>query len=353
MKVKVAILEKDQSYLNRIVAVFNSKYSDEFEVYSFTDLNMALNSVEATKIDVLVASDAFDIDVSGLPKKCGFAYFTDSSDVDTIKGCEAICKFQKVDLIYKQILNIYSEKGGNELKLKQGVGNGNVVVFLSPGGGTGSSVMAVAYSMRLAARGKRTLYLNLEQLGSSDIYFSGEGQYNMSDVIFMLKSRKANLGMKLESSVKQSQSGVYFFSGPKVALDMLELKGEDILCLISELRMSGSYDYIVLDMDFSLESERLKIYNMANAVVLVGDGSEISNAKIGAAYEAFATLEQNSDIAVLKNTSILYNKFSNKTSRTVAGIGLNEIGGARKYEYATLEQVISNLSGMEMLDKIC
>lgn len=114
MKIKLAILEKDQSYLNRIVTAFSTKYADKFEIYSFTDHAIALATLDSSRIDVLVASDAFEIDITALPKRCGFAYFVDSLDVDTVNDQKAICKFQKADLIYKQILSIYSENAGME-----------------------------------------------------------------------------------------------------------------------------------------------------------------------------------------------------------------------------------------------
>ena len=62
MKIKLAILEKEQSYLKKIVNVFGTKYSDKFEIYSFTDVNVALATLETAKIEVLVASDAFEFD---------------------------------------------------------------------------------------------------------------------------------------------------------------------------------------------------------------------------------------------------------------------------------------------------
>ena len=37
MKIKLAILESDVSYLKRIVSVFNTKFADKLEIYSFTD----------------------------------------------------------------------------------------------------------------------------------------------------------------------------------------------------------------------------------------------------------------------------------------------------------------------------
>lgn len=40
MKIKLAIIEKDKNYLNRIISVFNTKYSDKFEIYSFTEIEV-------------------------------------------------------------------------------------------------------------------------------------------------------------------------------------------------------------------------------------------------------------------------------------------------------------------------
>ena len=53
----------------------------------------------------------------------------------------------------------------------------------------------------------------------------------MSDIIFSLKSKKANLAMKLESCVKQDHTGVYFYSQAKFALDMMELDKEETMTI--------------------------------------------------------------------------------------------------------------------------
>lgn len=128
--------------------------------------------METAKIEVLVASDAFDIDFKKLPKRCGFAYFVDSMDVDTLNGQHAICKFQKADLIYKQILSVFSENAANVSGLKFGDDNCKILFFQAVSGGAGASTMAAACAAHFAAKGKRTLYLNLERFGSSDIFSS-------------------------------------------------------------------------------------------------------------------------------------------------------------------------------------
>lgn len=352
MKIKLAILDKDKSYLNRIVTVFEVKYADKFEVYSFTDLSVAIQTLSEVKIDVLIANDAFDVDVAKLPKRCGFAYFVDSPDIDMLNNQRTICKFQKADLIYKQILSIYSENAGNITGLKISDDSCKLVAFTSPCGGTGNSTMAAACALHFAGQGKKTLYLNLEKYGSSDSFFSAEGQFDMSDIIFALKSKKANLSLKLESSVKQDNSGVYFYSQTKVALDMLELSADDILHLISELKLTGSYDYIVLDMEFELDKGYLDIYRKINSIIVVGDGSEISNLKIFRGYNAIVTKEQESDSSIANRMVLMYNKFSNKSSRALDDIELKSIGGAPRYEHATTRQVLSQLSNLSVFDDI-
>ena len=76
---------------------------------------------------------------------------------------------------------------------------------------------------------------------------------------------------------------------------MHEISVDDILRLISEITLTGAYDYIVLDLDFALDGNALKVLRQTHAIVWVGDGSEISNSKICRAFNALTILEQNND----------------------------------------------------------
>lgn len=353
MKIKLAILEKDINYLNRIVAVFNSKYTNSFEIYSFTDEQMAIDTVIKSKIDVLLADDSFVIDIAQLPSRCGFAYLVESSDIEMVRDQRAIVKFQKVDLIYKQILSIYSENENNVTNIKLTDDACKIVAFTSVSGGAGSSSMAVACALHYATQGKRVLYLNLESFSSVDMFLQGEGQFDMSDIIFALKSKKSNLSLKLESCVKQDVRGVYFYSQPKIALDMMELSAEDIMQLISELQIMGSYEYIVLDKAFGLDKDTRDIFRRTHAVVLVNDGSEVSNAKMTSAYVALATLEQDVEASLLGRLMVVYNKFSNKTGKVLTDeLGIRSLGGAPRYEHASTDQVVKALAEMSIFDGI-
>lgn len=352
MKIKVAFLERDRSYLTRIVSTFGTKYSDKFELYSFTDPGAAFDTLDSARIDVLLASDVFDINPGQLPKRCAFAYLVDSMGIDMLNNQRAICKFQKADLIYKQILSIYSEKASSITGFKMTEDEGQIIVFCSASGGVGSSTMAAACAVHFAKQDKKVLYLNLEKFGSADIFFSGEGQFDMSDVIFALKSKKTNLPLKLESCVKQDPRGVYFYSQAKIALDMLELNTEDTRKLISELKLMGEYDYIILDTDFGIDKEALTIYRQAQAVVLIGDGSAESNNKTERAYAALMILEQNADVPLVNRMVFAYNKVSSKSGQSIHAAGLKVIGGAPRYTSGSVHQIVDQLATMDIFDSI-
>ena len=352
MRIKVAILDKDQSYLSRIVSVFGARYAEKLQIYSFTEKELAIGTLDSARVDVFLVSDAFEIAPADVPKRCALVYFVDSADIDSLNDCPAICKFQKAEQIYKQLLSIYSENVGNKSGIKGAAGNTKVFVFSSPCGGTGTSSVAAGCAVHFARKGKRTLYLNLEKYGSSDVFFSAEGQFDMSDIIYALKSKKANLPLKLESCLKQDHSGVYFYSQPKVALDMLELKADDILRLINELNILGIFDYIIIDADFSLDKDSLRIYKNSSSFVMVSNGSKEANSKIIRAYVALGIMEQNDDDQLLRRACVAYNKFSNKTGETLTNLDVRILGGAPRYDHATTAQVLEQLANMNLFDSL-
>lgn len=352
MKIKLAILENDRIYLNRVVSGFTTKFPDNLTVFAFTNLEMALGAIRENRIDVFLACDSFDVNTAQLPETCGFAYLVDSANVETVRGCSAIFKFQRIELIYKQLLGMYAEKSDAVAGNGDGGSGTRVILFSSPSGGTGTSTAAAAFCRYFSAHGKKMLYLDLEKLESVDCFFSGEGQAGMSDVIYALKSGNPNLPLKLESAVKVDASGVYFYSSAKVALDMLEFRVDEMVRLINVLRTSGSYDHIVVDADFDIGQEGSKLLRLANRIVWVCDGSETSNRKIEQAVQALSILDKRLNVPVTGKLTLLYNKFSSKTGQVLMGLDIREAGGLPKFEHMTLAQMLNQLSAHGVMQNI-
>lgn len=342
MKIKLAVLESDSAYLRRVVTMFNSKYAEELEIYSFTDLDSATECLDEKKIDVFLASDNFKIDFNQIPKRCGFSYLIDSLDINTIDNRKAICKFQKGELLYKQILSIYSEHMPNVtgLPLNEN-GAMKTIAFSSPCGGVGTSTAAAACAIALTNMGQRVLYLNAEIYGDADSYFSCDGQFDFSDVIYAVKSNKTNRAMKLQSTVKQDQSGVYYYSSVKVPLDIMEMRSNDYVVLQNELRALGCYDYVVIDIAFPKSQEDFKFFEGCNSVVLVSDSSEISEQKINKAVKGVQILDGQSEFALQPRMWLLRNKV---TSNDIRQNELRVLGAFPVYQTVSSAQLAKQLS---------
>jgi len=302
---------------------------------------------------VFFANEEFEIDERGLPEKCEFAYISEDSDVESIREHRAVAKYQRVDLFYKEILNIYAENTTSIIGYKSGCNKvTQIIAFTSASGGTGSSLLAAAFAKYVATSGKKVLYLNLEQLGCADDYFKGEGRLDFSDVIYAVKSKKANLGLKLESIVKQDSSGVYFYSSSNQALDLLELDEEDIRILVQELCNKGMYDYIVVDMDCSFDKRTRCIMEFSKKLVLVSDDMAVSNSKLKRLYDALNALESQNLLNVSDKLFLVYNKSDGGNFRINEVPDIKCLGSVQNFEGESVDDIVNQMLSVNWFNEL-
>lgn len=344
MKIKVALLDKDKTYLDRIAGVFNARYMEELEIYAFTDLDTAVEALQKHRIDVLIADDSFDVDVDTTKVKSEIAYFVESPGIEKIKERPAICKYQKSEMIYKQILNLFSDKVESIQKAYATTGECRTILFSSPCGGTGTTTMSIAAALYFQKIGSRTFYLNLDPLSSSDLILGSEGQFTMSDVVFAVKSRKGNLDIKLESYMCSTQEGISFFKQAKVALDMLELKNDDIDLLINSIKKSGKYDVLIINQPFVLSKAINENLKKVDVMLSISDGSDEANYRLVRAFDSLQLMLE--DEILIDKIKLVYNKFGSETGKMLTTDRIATLGGAPKYKGASTRQIAEQLSEM-------
>ena len=223
------------------------------------------------------------------------------------------------------------------------------IVFSSPVGGTGTSTLAAACAISIANKGFRVLYLNLENFGDSDSFFSCDGQFDFGDVIYAIKSNKSNRKIKLQSTVKQDSTGVYFYSSVRVALDMLELKVDDYLTLQTELKMLGEYDYVVIDMDFPRNRKGFAFFENCNSIVIASDGSQVSEIKTARAMDAIQILDSYSEYIIQPKFSMIRNKVLGNTENRDE---IRVIGEIPMYDSCSPSQMARQLSLSSVFDQL-
>lgn len=350
IKIKLAILESDRAYAEKLIFALNTKYQNELEIYLYDNKDEALHFLYKNSMDVVLANKNIGLSDGDIPDNCAFAYLSESNSIEAIDGKKTVGKYQRIDSFYKDVLSLYSESVEGNISINSDYAEKDIITFFSVSGGSGASSVAVAYAKRQAAKGINILYLNLEEFGDTGLFFSEAGNATLSDIIYAIKSKKTNLSIKIQSALKKDRSNVLFFDSCKLALDYSGITADNLAELISAIQCISNVDKILLDIDFSINEKSLLILQKSNKLVLVDDGTEIGNRKTEKLIQSLNILyEQNKNTAINK-IGIFYNKFSSKSGRQIDGVPV--LGGAPKYEGFSSHQIILKLSDISDLDKI-
>lgn len=350
MKIRVAILDRDENYKSRMQRNFQVKYADKIELYIFSEIAQLESTLKVRQLDMVLVDD----EIEGVPAFDGtvLVYLSKNIGVDEFNGHPAICKFQKIDTIYKEILSVYAETS-TAMRIHTGENDAKVVLFMSAQGGSGCSSAAAAYALRNAFNRKNVFYLNLERFRGTELYFSGDGNMSLSEVIYSLKSKKSNLIIKLESNLKTDKSGVDFFDCCKNAYDIFELKDEEVIRLLQGISRIKEYDCIVIDVSEGVNERTLLLMEeYADEVVYVSDGSKSGNDKFGRFCQVLKLMEQRDGKNFLGKVHLLYNRYSSKTSTQLDESPVPVAGGIHRFEGAYGRELIEQIAKLDALDNI-
>lgn len=327
MMLKVGIIDSRESYLKRLVDAFASGYSDRLEVFAFSNLGSFEEFLKNASVDVMLVGS--DLGSEGLEGKRGatLVYLVDDREIESIYGHRAVCRFQKTDLIYRQILDACSDRFDHVSSRRAAVEGVHVISFFPASGGAGASSMAAACALGAAKRGLRAFYLNLELFGSTDMYFTAPGVGGLEDALMAIEAKKSNVAMRLQSVTKRSQNGVYFIDSVANALDLSELTADHLDRLVREIAMSGTYDVIVLDMDYAHSKLAPTAMELSTRSVFVSNGTLTSNRKFERLYQMLQGMSRMGLAEGLQNAVLAYNNFSSKTGKRLSGEVVPVAGG--------------------------
>ena len=282
MKIKLVVYSEDIQYVEHLVNYLNIHYSDTVELNVFDEEEALKEYLDRYKADIILLDDGYN---SVFKSNAITVYLTNEPDAKNEQIY--VFKYQKGELIYKTILNIYAsgtDKSLHNLREKR-EGEPGIHMFLSVNGGAGASTVAKAYGIKMAEE-KRILYLNLEMFGDCEKVLKADGKFSLDDILYTLKSRRGSLPLKLESAVKKSPEAICFYAPSANPINLLDLTGEEFLRLLTEVKSSGLFDEIVLDTDIFPSVWMLEGLKEADDIWLVADGTAASARRLCGAQPA-------------------------------------------------------------------
>ena len=300
--IKLAIIDKDRKYLEGVQTRILTDYSKEVEIYMWLDTENLTENLSKRKIDILVVNTQFKDEEELRKVKCPIIFIDDNGANGTVDNKLVLPKYQNITNLYNSIKNAYYANINVEFEHNR-EGRAKIIAFTSPAGGTGTSTLAEACAVRLAQKGKKPLYINLEKIPA---YFFEKNYPGFEEILYAIDG--SNFILKLESGYKESPDGVCFLPRIKKIPDLISFTTEQKIILITTAAKIEKVTHVIVDMGFSLDSDTCKLLDIMDEVIFVSDGTENSNNKIFNAFNALKMIQ--GDYSLDKKISLVYNKFS-------------------------------------------
>lgn len=354
MRIKLVVATADKEYLHRFEAAMQERYRGRLKLSLYTDFNAALEKAGEVKADILLADEDMFPEQVELPRRCIPAILVSEKGIDSINGRTAICKYQSVQALYSDIMEVYSiQAESSGIKTSTDVASQKTIITFYPAsGGVGCSTIAAAFAVSLARKGTKVLYLNLEEFGSSDLFFHGEGKGDFSKVIYALEIDNASTKMRIESALRQDSSGVYYYSPTPSALDMQDMNADRLELLFEHLSESSLFEVIVVDMQFGFGTTMIQQVSRSDTVVMVSDGSAQCNVKMKRISESLEMLARGNEALLDCRTILVYNRFSSKNGHKVENTIFAEAGGFGRIENGSPEDLVRLISENPIMSNI-
>lgn len=347
MKIRVGLYDEDKRYVGKLVNYFNLHYSDSIETHSFSNIDSMFDQIKKHSLDILLINPSCVEESFNVPEYIGMAYLSTSADIDTIWGKRTICKYQKAELIYKEILNLFSELDTG-ISVKTWSGECSIHLFIGASGGVGTTTVAAACAKNLSMNGKKVLYLNLESNGIIDLIFSGKISQGLSDALYSVKSNHSNLILKLASMIDKDPSGVSFINPFAVTLDEAEMNSEELEQLLDSLISTGDFESIIIDMDHTLSEKRNVIAKKAANIFVVGSGLPISNRKLSKRLQEFYLLDEHDGTRQFPHVQVIYNGYGSGSSKANTDFGETIYATINNYRNFTPRKLVDTIAAQNL-----
>ena len=159
-KLKTGILIKDKVYIRRLQKAIHTEYDQDIECIIFEDIENVCREAKRKQLDLVLIDETILVAYEKLSRFCAIAIVSGTRRYDRSNDYGVIYKFQHVDDLVANMVQIYEEHHGNA----------RIIAFTGACGNCGTSVLAAACAKAIAAKKKKVLYIDGETATSESDY---------------------------------------------------------------------------------------------------------------------------------------------------------------------------------------
>lgn len=302
--VRAAIVDSNVIYLERLQDYWSKTYGNSVLIVCvFPDYQQLLKHLKTEKIDIVLIHHQMEADLSLLPERVLKLYLISGKRSGEINGIPALPKNGNADELYNNMMMLYEE----HMNIERVTVPGQLIMFTTPVGGSGSTSCAVGFGKSLAYSGKKALYLNLENVGATELFLDASQGETMEKLFYLCKTNRKNLSFSLDKIVGRDSSGLRYVRQCQNPIELQDKTAADLAELITMVTDKGAFDAVIIDKSFGLDETTTKLMQIAQRVVVTTDASAAGKKKLECARALFDELDCRGG-AVGRKVYVLCNK---------------------------------------------
>ncbi|MGE5678936.1 MAG: AAA family ATPase [Pseudomonadota bacterium] len=325
-RLNLVIADADEAYTRGLSEYISSFHSSAFSVSCFTR-DDAFCEVMKKKppADILLVSPEFYEISAGYDCIRLRLLLSDGSLEQEYQGFQPIDKFNTGEKLLSEIMHLYSAVDSVKAKSPGQSKTARIISLYSPAGGAGKTTIAVSMAVQSSDKDKRTFYLSLESVQSTGTFFDTNSTRNLSYVFYYLKEKSGNFPMRLEGiKLRDSGSGVDYFSPPENLHEYGEIDADDLEKLINGIKCMGCYDYIIIDMPCAFDKKSQRVFSLCDHIIMVITEEPVSIHKYGLMQKELERLESSGQDNIAAKLVTVINRYKDTSS----GIPMGQTGVA-------------------------
>lgn len=269
-KIRIVIADTNTQYMDSLAAFMrSSEEASKFILTFFSNVEHLSTYInQGENIDILLISpELYDEDLT-IDNQTTLILLEDDQFSNRADELKVVYRYQRLNQLVSNILSIYYEQNITANKLLARSKETNVISVYSPVGGTGKTTVATNLSKQLALTGAKVFYLNLETFNSTKLYFTSKEDNPSLQIFYYVKTDLTQLSSKIEALKKYDPySMIDYFDLAVSADEMLEITGSEVQMLLNGIIETGSYDYIVVDLDSSLHERNKSVLIESDQII--------------------------------------------------------------------------------------
>ncbi len=282
MNIKVAIADRDEVYLERLGEGLQ-KNSDVI-CTRYSEQEAFLHALKNRKFDVVLFDPSMleglegrTVDFSGVTVPV--VLYAEGTDLSGLPGnVEKIAKYQRISGIYRDMVDLFASKRSGGMTSRQ---SSMVIAVFSPAGGTGKSTISFKLAGQLAAAGRRSLYVNLEDVPGTDAFAAAGSTGGMDEFFSFVMDGEGDVGLKLEACAAELSPGLSFLPPFSSLMDANGTSADALTDMLDKAAQTARFSCVIVDLSAGLSEKNRAILNRADHIVLVEKPDPCTQAKMG------------------------------------------------------------------------